>query len=502
MQLTTLIIYFALSGALLSGLIYYLRWHRQIAMTFFQCFCGVWFVFSGLVKAIDPIGTAYKLEQYFAEFEGTFAGAGWKQLGALFPLMSKYSIWLAVFTIILEILLGFMLLFGIRNRLTAWLFFGLMLFFTALTGFTYLTGYVPSGINFFEFSKWGPYVKTNMRVTDCGCFGDFIILEPKISFFKDLFLMLPALFFVIRSSWMHRLFTRRFRFTAGTLAILLSLIFCFRNFYWDLPMVDFRPFKVGTNLPERKRLEEEAAAKVKITAVVMENEKTGEKKKLVIPEGQDYAKFYVDVIFKEYTKEDGWKVQDLIKSEPEVRHTKVSEFQVYDTTESESDVTESLLSDPEYSFMIIAYKLPHGKVTEKSLMRYDTLHIIDTMRNGKNVTVVKKDSVQQKEIPFVEVDWDKDYLELYKSKVNPFAAAAAKNGNKVAVITHDQPIVIRQFAKTIGAEYPLYQADDILLKTMIRSNPGVMLMKNGTVVNMWHIKRLPDFEEIKNNFMK
>ncbi|MFZ4543709.1 MAG: DoxX family protein [Saprospiraceae bacterium] len=500
MQLTTLIIYFAISGAALSVLIYYLRWHRQIAMTFFQCFCGVWFIFSGLVKAIDPIGTAYKLEQYFAEFEGTFSGANWKNLAAMFPLMTKYSIGISVFTIVLEILLGVMLLVGIRNRLTAWLFFGLMLFFTALTEFTFLTGYVPSGINFFEFSKWGPYVKTNMRVTDCGCFGDFILLEPKISFYKDLFLMLPALFFIIRPSWMHRLFTRKFRFTTGMLTTAAVLIFCFSNFYWDLPVVDFRPFKIGTNLPDRKKMEEEATAKVKIIAVVMENEKTGEKKKLNIPEGMDYAKFYVDVIFKEYTKEAGWKVQDLIKTEPEVPHTKVSEFQVYDTTESESDVSESLLNNPEYSFIIIAYKLLHDKVTEKSIMRYDTLHIVDTIRNGKNIAMVSKDSVLEKEIPFVEVEWDRDYLEIYKSKINPFAEAAQKNGNKVCVITHDQPIVIRQFSKTVAAQYPIYQADDILLKTIIRSNPGVLLMKGGTVVNMWHIKKLPSFEEVKASF--
>lgn len=500
MQLTTLIIYFAIAGALLTGIYYMFRWHRQILMTFLQNFCGVWFVFSGVVKAIDPIGTAYKMEQYFAEFEATFAGAGWKTLATLFPVMSKYALAISVFTIVLEILLGVMLILGVRNRLTAWLFFGLMLFFTALTGFTYLTGYVPQGVNFFDFAKWGPYVKTNMKVTDCGCFGDFILLEPKTSFFKDLFLMIPALFFVLRPSWMHRLFTRKFRFAATALTIAAVTIFCFRNFYWDLPIVDFRPFKIGTNLPERKKLEEEAASKVKIIGVVMENEKTGEKKKLDIPAGMDFAKFYVDVIFKEYPKDAGWKVLDQIKTEPEVKHTKVSEFQVYDTTEAESDMTESILNDPQYSFMIVAYKLPHGKVTEKSIVKYDTLHVVDTIRNGKAMSFVKRDSVMEKEIPIVDVDWDTDYMNIYKSKINPFAEAAIKNGNKVCVVTHDQPIVIRNFAKNINATYPFYQADDILLKTIIRSNPGVVLLKNGVVVNMWHIRQLPTFEAIKQHF--
>jgi uncharacterized membrane protein YphA (DoxX/SURF4 family) len=500
MQLTTLIIYFAIAGALLTGVYYMFRWHRQLAMTFFQNFCGVWFIFSGVVKAIDPIGTAYKMEQYFAEFEGTFSGANWKNLAALFPLMSKYALAFSIFTIILEILLGVMLLFGIRNRLTAWLFFGLMIFFTALTGFTFMTGYVPQGVNFFDFAKWGPYVKTNMRVTDCGCFGDFIKLEPRISFYKDLFLMIPALFFILRPSWMHRLFTRKFRFTTGVVTILAVALFSFRNVYWDLPIVDFRPFKIGTNLPERKKMEEEAAAKVKIVGVIMENEKTGEKKQLTIPEGMDFAKFYVDVIFKEYPKDSGWKVLDQIKTEPEVAHTKVSEFTIYDTTESESEVTESILNDPQYSFMIIAYKLDHGKVTEKSIMKYDTLHVVDTLRNGKKISLLQRDTVMEKEIPVVDVDWNMDYVNTYKSKITPFAEAAMKNGNKVCVITHDQPMVIRKFAETLGAKYPFYQADDILLKTIIRSNPGVILLKNGTVVNMWHIRKLPSFEEVKASF--
>ncbi len=134
MQLTTLITYFAIAGALLTALFYMFRWHRQIAMTFFQCFCGVWFIFSGFVKAVDPIGTAYKLVQYFAEFEGTFSGANWKTLASLFPVMNKYALALSVFTIILEILLGVMLLFGIRNRLTAWLFFGNSRYFNVSYG--------------------------------------------------------------------------------------------------------------------------------------------------------------------------------------------------------------------------------------------------------------------------------------------------------------------------------------------------------------------------------
>jgi uncharacterized membrane protein YphA (DoxX/SURF4 family) len=496
-ELTTLIMYFAIVGAVLSAIFYALKWHKTLWMTFLQNFCGVWFIFSGFVKAVDPIGTKYKLEQYFAEFDTTFAGCALKGLAPMFPFLSKYALPVGIFTIILEIVLGVLLIFGVRRKLTAWLFFLLMLFFTALTGFTYLTGYVPQGTNFFDFAKWGPYVKTNMRVTDCGCFGDFIILDPKISFFKDLFLMIPAFLFVFFTSKMHKLFNRKARFFATALVSLATLFFCFQNTYWDLPIVDFRPFKIGTDLPARKKLENEAEAKVKIIGYIMENEKTGEKKRLDIPDTTTAAKFYMDVIYKGYPKEAGWKVADQVKTEPEVKHTKVSEFMVYDVTENESEVTDDILSDPNYSFMIISNKLEHDKVTEKSIMVYDSIQVIDTVRIGKKINLVKKDSVLAKEVPVVTVEWNREFLATFKDKIGNFANAALKNGNKVAVITHDQPIVIREFAKTLEAKYTFYQADDILLKTITRSNPGVVLLKNGVVINMWHINKLPTFEEVK-----
>ncbi len=502
LELPNLIMYFAITGAILSAIFYFLKWHKSLWMTFLQNFCGVWFIFSGFVKAVDPIGTQYKMEQYFAEFETTFAGSGMKFLAPMFPVLAKYALAFSIVTIILEIVLGVMLIAGVRKKLTAWLFFLLILFFTILTGFTYLTGYVPSGVNFFDFAKWGPYVKTNMKVTDCGCFGDFILLEPKVSFYKDCFLMIPALLFVFFTSKMHTLINRKFRFALTAFATGLTLLFCVKNTYWDLPVIDFRPFRIGTNIPERKKIESESEAQVKIIGYVMENEKTGEKKRLDITDGSTAAKFYMDVIYPTYKKEDGWKVSDQIKTEPSVRHTKISEFKINDVTENESEVTEDILTNPEYSFMIISYKLKHDKVTEKSIMVYDTLHLVDTVMMGRRVALLQKDSVVTKEVPVVTVDWDKEFLATYKDKIGAFANAALKNGNKVCAITHDSPIVIREFAKTLEAKYPFYQADDILLKTIIRSNPGVVLLKNGVVVDMWHINKLPSFEEAKAKSMK
>ena len=143
-------------------------------VSYLQNFTGALFIFSGWVKAIDPLGTAYKMEQYFAEFESTFSGTWFSFLAPLFPQLSEWASSFSVFMIVLEMVLGIMLLVGSSRRFTAWAFFLLVAFFTFLTGFTYLTGYVPEGVNFFQFGKWGEYVETNMKVTDCGCFGDFL----------------------------------------------------------------------------------------------------------------------------------------------------------------------------------------------------------------------------------------------------------------------------------------------------------------------------------------
>ena len=185
-ELTTLIMYFAIVGAVLSAIFYALKWHKTLWMTFLQNFCGVWFIFSGFVKAVDPIGTKYKLEQYFAEFDTTFAGCALKGLAPMFPFLSKYALPVGIFTIILEIVLGVLLIFGVRRKLTAWLFFGLMLFFTALTGFTYLTGYVPQGTNFFDFAKWGSLCKNQYACYGLRLFWRFHYFRPENFVFQGL----------------------------------------------------------------------------------------------------------------------------------------------------------------------------------------------------------------------------------------------------------------------------------------------------------------------------
>jgi hypothetical protein len=453
-SLPTLLISFALIGLILTALTKWARKTDNLLMTFLQHFTGVWFVFSGLVKAIDPIGTAYKMEDYFTAFEGTFEGLNnmFSGLAPLFPFLAQYSTGFSIFMIVLEIALGAMLILGYVKRATGILFFLIVLFFTILTGFTYLTGFVPVEANFFDFAKWGPYISTQMRVTDCGCFGDFIKLDPRVSFYKDLGLLIPAFYFLFRSKEMHQLFTDRGRVLITGLTTAASLLFCIQNTYLDLPVVDFRPFKVGANIREQKALEEEARSNVEIIGWVMENTQTGKVEKAMIP-----MERYKELVEK-YPKDKGWKVKDQIKTEPFiekdgrriiVKETKVSDFAIEDGNNSE--VTEELLNEPGYSLMIVAYHL------------YDT----------------------------------PEYEQIFKEKVNPLAAAAQKAGWKVyALVTYADAEKAEAFRQKTGAAYPFHHGDDKLLKTIIRANPGVVVLKNGQVLANYHQRYLPTFEEI------
>lgn len=505
-SLPTLLFSFAIVGAILSVLTIRAKLHKNILWTFMQHFCGVWFVFSGLVKAVDPIGTAYKMEDYFAAFEQTFEGLNnvFKGLAPMFPFLAKSALGFSMVMIVLEIALGLMLILGYRRKLTAWLFFTIVIFFTALTGFTYLTGFVPTDANFFDFAKWGPYLKSQMRVTDCGCFGDFILLDPKISFFKDLFLLIPAFMFLFRSKWMHILFSERTRNLAVWGTVLISTVFSYQNAYLNLPVVDFRPFKVGTNVREKKKMEAEARANVQILGYKITNTNTGQTLTFMEP---DPAKPYS--VYKNYPKTDGWKVVDQIKDEPylmingkktPVKETKVSNFSLEDPVNGE--VTEEILNEKGYSLMIVAYKF-YGQRQMETITVQDTTWATDTIRVNKDsvsyqlrVAGINPKQVQQE--VFVP---EKHYAEYFTQKINPLAEAAQKAGWKTyATVTFQDGDNLADFIRQLNIGYPVYKGDDKLLKTIIRGNPGLVIWKDGQVVGMYHHRHLPDWAKLSAKY--
>jgi uncharacterized membrane protein YphA (DoxX/SURF4 family) len=368
MSLGTLVLIIGIVALLLTFIVVgVMKKSQNWVISYLQNFTGALFIFSGWVKAVDPLGTAYKMEQYFAEFETTFDGTWFSFLSPLFPWLAEYAIAFSVFMIIFEIVLGLMLIIGARPKLTSWAFFLLVLFFTFLTGFTYLTGYVPNDVNFFEFGQWTAFQETNMKVTDCGCFGDFIKLKPKTSFFKDIFLLVPALIFLWGHKRMHRLFSPVTRSLMVVISTLALLVYCMSNYVWNLPHTDFRPFKENADVAAIKAKESEAMENIEVLAYKVTNKESGET--LEIPFDQ-YLKE-----FKKYPKEE-WELEQIV-SEPEIEPTKISDFEIGDV--DGNDITEEILNHEGYHFMIVAYKIPNEvEVVEQTV--YDTIYVVDTMQ--------------------------------------------------------------------------------------------------------------------------
>ncbi len=495
MTIVTLMFYIGLAAlalTLVMTLVYKVQ--KSWLMTYLQNFTGILFLFSGWVKAVDPLGTAFKMEDYFAEFQATFADTSMSFIAPLFPFLSGYSIAFAIFMIIFEIILGIMLIIGDRPKLTAWLFFLLVVFFTVLTGFTFLTGYVPMDQNFFSFSAWTEYKATNMRVTDCGCFGDFIKLDPRISFYKDLFLLIPSIYFLVRWKDMHTLFSAKTRNVTLVGFTLFLILYCVYNFYWDEPHVDFRPFRNVANIAEIKKAETESANAVKVLAMKMKNKTTGEIK---------------EFSYEEYMKNlsaltDEYETVEQIKTEPSIKETKISHFDITDFDGNEK--TELYLSNPEAHLMVPVFKAEYKAIPGKRMVA-DSIFIMDTIAVAglkDSVSVVKTfKEVQQKEEEYYDIVWNKDFIATFINVIKPLKDAASKDKVSMSVVISGiDAEKAKLLAKETGLDVEYLTADEKLLKTIMRSNPGVILWKNGVLLHKWHYKKLPSWSDINGKYLK
>ncbi len=193
---------------------------RRIIDQFSRFFVGGLFIFSGLIKLNDPVGTQIKMEEYFEVFADDF--------GLFFHYFIPGSLEIGMIMIILELAIGVAILIFWRMNLTTWILLGLMLFFTFLT---FYSAY---------FNK----------VTDCGCFGDAIKLTPWESFTKDIILMV----FVLHLFWFRRKYQPALRTREGNAIVITTiLISLFLGIYaiQHLPFIDFRAYRVGNNIPQQ-----------------------------------------------------------------------------------------------------------------------------------------------------------------------------------------------------------------------------------------------------------
>ncbi|UCH14321.1 MAG: DoxX family membrane protein [Bacteroidales bacterium] len=359
---------------------------------------GVIFVFSGFVKGIDPLGSTYKFIDYFEAFHLSF--------------LNFIALPLAILLSTGELVIGINLLLGIRMRLTSYVLLAFMSFFTILTLF--LAIYNP--------------------VTDCGCFGDAIILTNWQTFWKDIIILIPT-FIVFYSRNKYKPFYSSVIEWRMTLAFILTgvliSVYCYRN----LPLLDFRPYNTGANIPEKMTIPDDAPADEYKTILVYE--KNGSRKEFNTENfpWQDTTWKWVETR------------QILIKKGEEPL---IHDFTI--TTSEGYDITDIVISDQNYSFLVIADDLSKSSI------------------NG------------------------------FK-KINKVAESCLVNDNcSFYCLTSSTSEEISSFSDKLDINFDFYLADEITLKTIIRSNPGLLLIKEGNILGKWHYNNIPDFEVSEQDY--
>ncbi len=356
---------------------------------------GLLFIFSGFVKAVDPVGGSIKFTDYFEAFGMDF------MLWAALPL--------AIILSTIEFVIGFNLLVGIKLKHTSVITFYLMVFFTALTLF---------------LAIFNP-------VSDCGCFGDAIKLTNWDTFFKNL-ISLPFtwVLFKDRNKYVEKLSRPRVN-SLMAFAIIISVgisVYSYKN----LPILDFRPFKTGVNIPEAMKIPEGAPQPEYKTTFILE--KDGVRKEF---DEKNYP--YDDTT---------WVFIDsksiLIK---EGYQPPIKDF--YITDKDGNDVSDKIIRSKKPVFMMVAPDL---------------------------------------------------------SKVGPKQAAALVALNKECLYQHIRFYCVTSslyediihFEMENGAAMNYFFADEVLLQTIIRSNPGLVVIENGTILAKYSWVNTPTTDIIKN----
>jgi hypothetical protein len=369
---------------------------RQKLLISARWLVGILFLFSGFVKGIDPAGLQYKLNDYLEALH----------LNAL-NFLSFPGSFLLPFA---EFAVGITLITGIMIRLSTKLAFAFMIFFTPLTF----------------------YIALKNPVTDCGCFGDALVITNWQTFYKNVALIfLTILLFINRKEllFIYKEKYRKILFYTLLSIYILTVYYSYRH----EPVMDFRPYKIGANIPEGMRIPDGAPTDVYQNIYYYRNVKTNEVNKF---SDSDFP--WQDTI--------NWKFE---KMDPPILLKQGYKPPIHDfsiQTAGKEIVTDLYLQDTLFTFIVIAYDL------EKSSAK------------------------KQKELNSL-ADW-----------------ALGKGYNFIA-LTSTTGAALKRYQDEQHPNYEIMFADQITLKTIIRSNPGLILLKKGTVVGKWHYNDFPKPEE-------
>jgi hypothetical protein len=311
----------------------------KITIRIIQVIVALLFIVSGLIKANDPLGLAYKMEEFFELWisdlnNGSFFAKG--ALVSLFKFLNQHTLFLSVTMITLEIVTGVALLVGWMKRLMLWLLFVLIVFFSFLTGYAYLSG----------------------KFTNCGCFGDCIPITPFTSFVKDLALTAMIVFLLLGQKYIQPLFSRRIRalVVMGTLALSLLLQWYVLRF---LPLVDCLPMKKGNNISEQIKPPKNAVPSVYETRLVYQNSKSNEIKDMSQDEFNN-SKIWEDSNWK--WKETKTKLVRQGTDIPKLQNFVLSTLSGYDST-------EAILNHPGYTVLYFVNTDKNGKGIDQEFLK-------------------------------------------------------------------------------------------------------------------------------------
>ena len=351
---------------------------------------AVTFIFSGFVKAIDPIGTQYKLQDYL----GAIGMAG------ILPNWTLLAV--AVFLAAIEFCIGIFLLFAIQRRLISKLTVAFMAFMTMVT----------------------VWIVVADPVKDCGCFGDALHLTNTETLIKNIVLLVCSLAIMYRPLAMFRFVSKSNQWIVTNYTIVFILVSSGLSLYY-LPIFDFRPYHIGVNIPRGMEIPKGAKLPQFKTTFIME--KNGQRKEFTLDNYPDASWKFIDS--KTVQTSEGYIPP-------------IHDFSITDN-KTGLDLTNSVLSRKGYTFLLIA---PHLETADDS--------------------------------NFGDIDRLYEYAQSYDIPFYCLTASTTK--------------AIKRWIDLTGAEYPFCITDEAVLKTIIRSNPGLLLLKDGTIINKWSHNNLPN----------
>jgi len=360
---------------------------------------GLTFVFSGFVKGIDPWGSAYKFTDYFNAFQ--------------MPWFVSLAFALGVFLAAAEFFLGLAFIFNFFIRFTSWIMMAFMIFFTGLT---------------LEIALTNP-------VTDCGCFGDALVITNWQTFYKNIVLLALAVYVFIQ----RKTFNSK---NGPVLSVALTVMFMTFYLYLvgysynHLPIIDFSPYKVGVNIPDGMKIPDDAPKAIYKNEFVYKDVKTGKEK--------EFAE--ADIPWQDTLNWKFVKAKDAVLIQ-EGYAPPIHDFRI-ETPEGE-DIKDFFLYDESYTFIAIA----------SNLMKSD--------REGLK-------------------------------KVASLAKEAKAKGYNFILLTSTSPDSFDEVKNEIDANFDFFNADEITLKTIVRSNPGLIVLKKGTILRKYHFNDIPKPEELQS----